>query len=197
MPLNSGPAPNPNARRRNARPARLQLPAEGWSGPIPEWPLAKNLNLEVALELAQGTVDDLKDKDELTAAERRRLNKALEQTVFLDKKVQRAELVERELWRELWRSPQAAAWHRLRYHREVAQYVRWKVLAEWGDLDASKEARQLADRLGLTPMSMLRLQWEIVTDETAAKREEPQGRVSSARTRLKVVADDAVEGAGA
>lgn len=34
-----GPAPNPNARRRNARVGVVQLPAEGRQGPAPKWPL--------------------------------------------------------------------------------------------------------------------------------------------------------------
>ena len=41
------------------------------------------------------------------------------------------------------------------------QYVRLKILAECGDLEAGKEARQWSDRLGLNPLAMLRLRWEI------------------------------------
>lgn len=37
----TGPAPNPNARRRNARPAFRRLPASGRSGEAPPWPLGK------------------------------------------------------------------------------------------------------------------------------------------------------------
>ncbi|WHT21011.1 hypothetical protein N8J89_08070 [Crossiella sp. CA-258035] len=198
MPINSGPPPNPNARRRNARTARERLPAEGRKGPAPDWPLPKNLTLMTQLQIAQSTVDDLKEQEPLEAADRRKLNKALEQLVFLDTKAQTVEQAELTLWLELWRTPQAVAWERLRWTREVAQYVRWKVLAEWGDIDAAKEARQLSDRLGLTPMSLLRLQWDIVSDEVAEKRQEVRSQSSSkARSRLKVVADDAVEGTGA
>lgn len=35
-----GPAPNPNARRRNARPDWVELPVEGRSGRAPAWPLS-------------------------------------------------------------------------------------------------------------------------------------------------------------
>lgn len=198
MALNSGPPPSPNPRRRNVRPAKVQLPAEGRKGQPPAWPLPRNLNLLVSLQIAQATVDELSAKDDLPPAEKRKLNKALEQVVFLDYKSTHVEDAETELWRELWTTPQAVAWERMRYDREVAQYVRWKVAAEWGDLDAAKEARQLSDRLGLTPMAMLRLQWEIATDETAERRQETrQSEVKkSPRDRLKVVADDAVEGTG-
>ncbi len=34
-----GPAPNPNAIRRNARVGPVRLPAEGRKGPTPRWPL--------------------------------------------------------------------------------------------------------------------------------------------------------------
>ncbi|PBO23035.1 hypothetical protein CLM85_18600, partial [Streptomyces albidoflavus] len=79
--------------------------------------------------------------------------------------------------------------------REVAQYVRWKVRAELGDLDASKEARQLADRLGLSPLAMLRLRWEIAADEVSEQREVRSTRTKkSARDRLKVVDSEAAGG---
>lgn len=197
MALNSGPPPNPNARRRNARPAKVTLPAEGRKGPTPAWPLQRNLQLLISLQVAQATVDEMKDREDLSSAEKRKLNKALEQVVFLGHQNDHVEDAELDLWRELWTTPQAVAWERMRYQREVAQYVRWKIAAEWGDIDAAKEARQLSDRLGLTPMAMLRLQWEIAVDETAERREESRPEVKkSPRSRLKVVADDAVEGTG-
>ncbi|MGW5645051.1 hypothetical protein ACWEV3_40920 [Saccharopolyspora sp. NPDC003752] len=194
-----GPPPNPNARRRNARPAMMQLPSEGRKGPVPEWPLPENLNLMVSLQMAQQTVDELSAREDLTPAEKRKLNKALEQVVFLDYKAQHVRDAELALWRELWATPQAVAWERLGYNREVAQYVRFKVDAEWGNLDAAKESRQYSDRLGLTPLAMLRLQWQIVEDETAEQRSVSASTArkrATPRDRLKVVADDVVEGTG-
>jgi hypothetical protein len=143
-----GPAPKAadQRRRRNARPASLQLPAAGRTGKTPAWPLPKE----------DAPLDAL----------------------------------ERKLWAELWRLPQAIAWERFGYGREVAQYVRWKVRAELGSLDASKEARQLSDRLGLSPLALRRLEWEIVPDELAVKREE---RSASAK-RVKAVDLRAVAG---
>ena len=46
------------------------------------------------------------------------------------------------------------------------------------------EARQLEDRLGLTPKAMRMLLWEIVTDEVTEKRSQATG----ARDRVKAVA---------
>ena len=92
---------------------------------------------------------------------------------------------ERKLWGELWRTPQAVMWERTHAHREVAAYVRWSLLAEMGVIKAAPEARQLADRLGLTPLALRRLEWEIVEDEVTAKREVASEQ--SARARLSAV----------
>jgi hypothetical protein len=77
---------------------------------------------------------------------------------------------ERELWAALWHTPQAVAWERMGAQREVAMYCRWSTLAETGDPKAASESRLQADRLGLTPMSLRRLLWEITTDEVAEQR---------------------------
>jgi hypothetical protein len=138
-----GPAPNPNARRRNARPGFLILPAEGYTGEIPAWPLS------------------------------------------------RATQAEQLTWAALWRTPQAAAWEHLCLARTVARYVRALVKAERPAAKAFllSEVRQLEDRLGLTPMSMLRLRWEVASDETAEWREGHTGE--SRWAGLKVVDGDA------
>jgi len=62
--------------------------------------------------------------------------------------------------------------------RTVARYVRALIVAESRESTAFQlsEVRQLEDRLGLTPMSMLRLRWEIASDELAAARETPSAR---------------------
>jgi len=78
------------------------------------------------------------------------------------------------LWTGLWATPQAAAWERLQWTRVVARYVRILVWCENPKTMTAallSEARQLEDRLGLSPMSMLRLRWEVATDELAEKRE--------------------------
>lgn len=87
------------------------------------------------------------------------------------------------MWTEIWATPQAVAWERLGWFRDVAQYVRWKTLAEFGDLDAAKEARMWSDRLGLNPKAMRALLWEIVVDELGEQRQSSSG----ARGRIKAV----------
>ncbi|MGH7393560.1 MAG: hypothetical protein ACREM3_29525 [Candidatus Rokuibacteriota bacterium] len=103
---------------------------------------------------------------------------ALEVTGLLDV-VREAE---DRMWAEVWATPQAVAWERLGWTRDVAQYVRWKVQAEMGDLDAAKEARMWSDRLGLNPKAMRMLLWEIVSDEVTERRREP-----AKRRRIKAV----------
>lgn len=120
---------------------------------------------------------------------------AREQATILGKQLEAQAADEAELWAELWATPQAAVWERQAWFREVAQYVRWKVRAESGDLDSGKEARQLGDRLGLTPLAMLRLRWEVSADEVGEQRQDRTARSQrSARQRLKVVDDTTATG---
>lgn len=99
---------------------------------------------------------------------------------------------ERKVWNEIWKTPQSVAWERLGWTRVVARYVRLVLPVESGTATTAEasEVRQLEDRLGLTPMSMLRLQWEIGLDEVAEVRE---ARRESVR-RLKAVDPRAVAG---
>ena len=133
-----GPAPDPNPRRRNPRPDAVLLPAKGYAGDIPPWPLGRQSKTET------------------------------------------------EAWAVLWRTPQAAAWAKMQLSRTVARYVRALVKAERPGAAAFllSEVRQLEDRLGLTPMAMLRLRWEIAPDEVADQRQQPSVASSDRRRRL-------------
>jgi len=126
---------------------------------------AKVRRLEYDLEAKE-------DQGQPTGPAERKLDTAREQLAILEAQLAAQRQLEAKLWRDLWRTPQAVQWETLGWTREVAQYVRHKVLAELGDLNAGKEARQWSDRLGLTPMSMLRLRWSITVDEVARKRHE-------------------------
>lgn len=79
----------------------------------------------------------------------------------------KATVAEVKFWAEAWATPQAVAWEKLGWARTVARYVRLAVQAEKPKAPATicSEARQMEDRLGLTPMSLLRLQWTIVEDD--------------------------------
>ena len=71
-------------------------------------------------------------------------------------------------------------WEESSAGREVAQYVRWKIRGEQGDLESAKEARMLSDRLGLNPLALLRLRLEIervAEAEETSKRRRDRGAV--------------------
>jgi hypothetical protein len=79
---------------------------------------------------------------------------------------------EAQVWSELWRTPQAAAWETLGWTRAVARYCRVVVAAEAPGAPAMvlSEVRQMEDRLGLSPLAMRRLEWEVAGDEVEAQR---------------------------
>lgn len=201
-----GPAPKPDAerRRRNATIAMTKLPSEGRKKRAPNWPLGPDVVLTVRRKLAaakaeqlQNERDEAQDEGRAVGSIERRLDTALEKLAICEAQLAEQRKLEAVLWKELWSTPQSVAWERLGWTRDVAQYVRHKSLAELGDLDAAREARQWSDRLGLSPMSMLRLRWEISVDETEARRAERTTPTTpiSARDRLRVVDPGAVAGA--
>jgi len=130
-----GPAPNPNARRRNKESAWSLLP-EACTLPVPAWPFPVE---PLAEELA--------------------------------------------LWEEIWRTPMATRWHRLRWTGEVALYVRCLVKAALSaDVTLASEVRQLGDRLGTTTLAVQKHRWVIDAPEDA----KPQQRRRS-KSGLRVV----------
>jgi hypothetical protein len=116
-----GPPPSPQRRRRNLPTAITRwLPANGRSGPPPDWPLS-------------GPTE-----------------------------------AEQDAWTEVWALPQAVAWEHLLWPRTIARYVRCAVASEGLSSAALlAEVRLLEHALGLSPMSLLRLRWEIEPAEGA------------------------------
>ena len=95
-----------------------------------------------------------------------------------------------DTWRDLWSTPQAAAWERLGVGtvRLVARYVVLLAEADVGEPKAAAEVRQIEDRLGLSPLAMLRLRWEVAADEVAEAREQRTAPTAkTARARLRIV----------
>lgn len=74
---------------------------------------------------------------------------------------------QQEMWEELWRSPQAVAWERngIGALYEVAHLVHFTFAVT---PNADLERRQLSDRLGLNPLAMRRLGWEVKAPDIAA-----------------------------
>lgn len=199
-----GPPPKPDdqRRRRNATVAMVRLPPEGRKKRAPNWPLIPDVVLTARRDLAEAKVEQLEyDLEELrsegkpTGSVEAKLDRAREAALITNRQLAEQRKLEAALWKDLWSTPQSVEWERLGWLRDVAQYVRHKTLGELGDLDSAREARQWSDRLGLTPLAMLRLRWEVGRDEVAAKRDaRPAERPTSARNRLRVVDPGAVAG---
>lgn len=196
--VNSGPPPDPNALRRD-RPSDKDgwttLPAEGRQGDPPAWPLPADASLTAALEVAESQSEMLAAQIDAEVAPRgapAKLAKLDQLIAEIKIRLRVAGEQEAVLWASVWSTPQAVAWEKLRWTREVALYVRLQVQAELGNLDAAKEARQWSDRLGLNPTAMLRNRWKVDTAPpgpaaaTPAKRSRKKAD-QSARDRLKLV----------
>lgn len=196
-----GPAPKPagTRARRNATVAMTGLPAAGRKGKAPAWPLVEDLSMLVKRAALMARADELQDALEETDSIKARkkvqrdMDAALGQVDLIDRQIAAAKTLEVDLWNDLWATPQAEMWEKLAWHRDVAQYVRWKVLAEMGNLEAAKEARMWSDRLGLNPLAMLRLRWEIERAE-AAEEQGAQRRTRAAAAKPKAKEDDPRKG---
>jgi hypothetical protein len=93
------------------------------------------------------------------------------------------------MWQHLWTLPQAIEWERAWLFDVIARYVRIRVAADqrYAKPTIVSEARQLEDRLGLTPMSMLRLGWKLSAAVGAGSEGISDIRELSLRERVKTV----------
>lgn len=99
---------------------------------------------------------------------------------------------ERENWERLWMSPEAVAWESLGWTQVVARYARVLTIAEMtAESKLLAEARQLEDRLGLTPKAKRMLLWVVSDDEVGAKRQEKPASSAAAAGRRLVAVDPA------
>jgi len=95
---------------------------------------------------------------------------------------------ELQFWARLWNTPVSAAWEDLGWNDAVARYARLMAIAEAPNAPGVVliEVRQLEDRLGLSPMSLLRLRWEIVEDDEPMDAEDAT-KVLDIRERIKAI----------
>lgn len=187
-----GPAPKHPSRRARANNPKADfttLSAAGRKGPAPEWPLLDDPSMVAARDLAQDRLASL--EVEIAEAEdgrtkgrlRREFNKMQMSSAVMSLRIEQARDAEVALWGQLWAMPQAVMWEESHAHREVAQYVRWKIRAEQGDMKAASEARQWSDRLGLNPLALLRLRVEIEQAAAAEDRGRKRRETQSPRKR--------------
>lgn len=130
----------------------LALPASGRGGRAPAFPLPKIVRFDV--QVIEGKAVKVADRGIGDAFRKREL----------------------ELWRELWKTPQALAWER--------EPWRWPTVAKYCRIMASTEAepdasaallsreRELRNECGLSPDGLRMNGWAIAPDQLAAKRSE-------------------------
>lgn len=113
-----GPPPKHSAIRRNRRTGTVLLPAAGRPGRCPKWPLPENPKLTAAVLVARETIEGLRQKDEagdLNGRERSQLTRARHALAVAEETLRIVTTSEREMWRKLWRTPQAVEWERLKW----------------------------------------------------------------------------------
>jgi len=150
----SGPPPVASSGRSDRRGLTFTaLPASGYDGEVPEWPLPERT---AWLAFVEDGVKCRERDGEATRAIARR---------------------EAELWAWAWRTPQAWAWAQpseaWRLHT-IAMWVRTYVLCESSEASAADKGslHRFADQIGLTPAGLKENGWAIAKDEVAAKAAE-------------------------
>ncbi len=163
--------PDPESERSIARGYKLTaLPAEGFTGEAPSFPLP---------------VRSVFTKEWNEAGKQVQVYDAAE-----TKRVAEREL---ELWVWLWQTPQACAWsmpsEAWRLHT-VALYTRTFVICESGEATAADKnsLHRFADQIGMTTAGLAEMGWKVAVDETAERRTESKQaqKPKSSRDRMKV-----------
>lgn len=157
----SGPQPDPKSLTSARRGISLTaLPAEGYRGGIPPFPLPKVNVYDVYFE------DKKRVKEFDHEATEARYDREL------------------ELWEWAWRTPQAAAWEPEPWRwQAVALWVRTSAVCESGDATAADKnsLHRFADQIGLTPAGLKENGWRIAADQVATKRAEKAAPVEPSR----------------
>lgn len=166
--LRSGKTPDPNALRRDRADdaAWITLPAEGFDGAIPKFPLSRISVYDIYWE------------------DKKRIKQFSEQDteILHDRELQ--------LWDTLWRKPQAFMWSKLGLEFEVAAYVRAFIESTSEDSNSGLKTAvlRMAAEIGLSLPGMGSLRWKFSEDELAAKRDAAEPTSTSARARLAALA---------
>jgi len=166
----SGPPADPDSGRSDRRGFSLTaLPAEGYSGPAPDFPLPRRV-------VYRWEFEDKRRFQVLDADETERVRDR-----------------ELELWAWAWRTPQACAWSMPSESWRsltVAMWVRTFVICEGAEATAADKGslHRFADQIGLTTAGLAEMGWRVAVDETAPKREAQNAAPKrSSRSKLRVV----------
>lgn len=169
----SGPSPDPNSQRSERRGYSVTaLPAEGFDGTPPEWPLPER-KVFYSEKDSEGATVRVFDK----AATRQVAEREL------------------ELWAWAWSTPQACAWSmpseswRL---QTIAMWVRTMVVCEGSEATAADKnsLHRFADQVGMTPAGLRENGWAVARDvvgERSAEKKAAAPKAKSSRDRMKVV----------
>lgn len=159
----SGPPIDPNSGRSERRGIKFTaLPAFGYDGPVPDWPLP----LRECFMLV----------DKLPIPDVRRTEQVADR--------------ETALWAWAWSTPQAWAWSQpsesWRLHT-IAMWVRTYVLCESSEATAADKGslHRFADQIGMSPAGLKENGWVIAKDELGEKAAEREDTPKRAR-RLRV-----------
>lgn len=151
----SGPKAQEQSGRSDQRGYVLTaLPAEGFDGETPDFPLPRR------------------------SVYTKEWNEAGKQVLVFDlDETRRVEERELQFWSWLWTTPQACAWSmpseswRLPV---VALYTRTFVICESGEATAADKGslHRFADQIGMTTAGLAEMGWKVAIDELAPKREQ-------------------------
>ena len=182
--VRSGPAEDPNSRTSERKRAAakkaaaaktpappeittsdfnpMQLPAGGRKGRTPAFPLPKIIRYIASLD-DNGKNLRLPDAGVSNAFRKREL----------------------ELWKELWKTPQAVAWEREPYRLPtIAKYCRVMASTEVepdGSAALLSRERELRNECGLSPDGLKANGWAIAPDQMAEKRAEKKTTAPAAK----------------
>lgn len=142
----SGPKAVEDSARSDRRGYKLDaLPAAGYDGPVPDFPLPERVVMRWEYEDKRRF--QVPDADATEAVAER----------------------EQELWEWAWSTPQACAWsmpsEAWRLHT-IAMWVRTFVVCEGSDATAADKGslHRFADQIGMTTAGLAEMGWKISTD---------------------------------
>lgn len=167
--MQSGPKPDPKSGRSDRRGLKFnQIPASGWAGDAPEFPLPKMDRFKKESDGEGGSVE-----------------------VFDAKLTKQARERELEVWADAWCTPQAAMWSVESWRwQTIAEYCRLKTVIEIKpDANAALvgHMHRYRDQIGLSPAGLAGNGWEIVADELDEKRKPEPSAKEQPKRRLRAV----------
>ena len=168
----SGPRADERSERSDRRGYKLTaLPAEGYAGPVPDFPLPPRQVMR--WEYEDKMRFQVLDTDATEAVRDREL----------------------DLWEWAWRTPQACAWsmpsESWRLHT-IAMWVRTFVICEGSEGTAADKSslHRFADQIGMTTAGLAEMGWKVAVDEVAERRHEPAATPTAPPSRRLRAAGD-------